>query len=130
MCGGKTQKFSLGGEMFESSADPEFIALLESLGKTSADVSFAVAAPVDASSSCQAGIFRIKGADSGDFMDAFLAQAVVEGTTYTQKSVGGKDVYFDATADPPTYSYFKGDAILFAGADNDNDAASILSALP
>jgi hypothetical protein len=130
MCGGKTQKFSMGGDTFESSADPAFIALLEKLGKTSADVSFAVAAPVDSSSACSAGILRIKGADSGALKDAFLAQAVTEGTTYTMDSIDGRDVYVDASADPPTYSYFKGDGIVFAGADNAKDAASILSALP
>ena len=82
MCGGKTQKFSMGGDVFESSAD------------------------------------------------AFLAQAVTEGTTYTMESIGGRDVYVDSSADPPSYTYVKGDGIVFAYAGNAKDAASILSALP
>lgn len=130
LCGQKVQKLSMGGAVFASASDPSFQAILKRVGKSAADVSLAIAAPLTASNSCSAGIFRIKGADGGALKDAFLAEATKEGNTFTVTSISGKDVYVDPTSDSLGYAYFKGDAIIFAGADNDKDAASIIAALP
>ena len=51
-------------------------------------------------------------------------------TSSTVKSIGGKDIYVDPTSDNFGYAYFKGDAIVFASADNEADAATILAVLP
>jgi hypothetical protein len=129
LCGNKVQKLSMGGAVFDNAADPAFVAVLRKLGKTTSDVSFAIAA-TPSSGDCSAGIFRIKGADGGALKDAFLAEAVTEGSTFKEVSLGGKNVYVDPTSTSFGYAYFKGDAIIFANAGNDKDAADILAALP
>ena len=67
---------------------------------------------------------------SGALKDAFLAEAAKEGNKFDVKSIGGKDIYVDPTSDNFGYAYFKGDAIVFASADNEADAATILAVLP
>lgn len=129
LCGAKTQKLSMGGAVFDKAADPAFVAMLKTLGKTTSDVSLAIAAPTN-SGGCSAGIFRIKGADGAALKDAFLAESVTQGNTFTQVSLGGKTVYVDPKSTSFGYAYFKGDAIIFASADNDKDAAAIIAALP
>lgn len=130
MCGQKVQKLSMGGDKFAAGADPEFVAVLKSLGKTPADVTFAIAAPLTAAGDCTAGIFRIKGADGDALKAAFLAESAKQGTKYDVKSIGGKDVYVDPTSDSLQYAYFKGDAVVFAGAPSESEAAKIIAVLP
>ena len=130
LCGAKVQKLSMGGQAFAANSDPSFVAILKSIGKSPADVSLAIAAPLSTTAKCTAGIFRIKGADGGALKDAFLAQATKEGNTYTVSSISGKDVYSDPTSDSIGYAYFKGDAIIFASADSAKDAASVIAVLP
>ena len=131
LCGVKTRKLSMGGETFMTGADPAFVAVLDKLGKTVADVSFAIAGPATPTTrECSAGIFRIKGADGGQFKEAFLAASAADGTTYTQKSLGGKDVYVDASSASLQYAYFKGDALIFAGGATEQDAVEVLAQLP
>ena len=130
LCGEKVQKLSMGGQAFATASDPSFQAILKSVGKSAADVSLAIAAPLSATAKCTAGIFRIKGADGGALKDAFLAQADKEGNKYTVSSISGKDVYSDPTSNSIGYAYFKGDAIIFASADSASDAASVIAALP
>lgn len=131
LCGVKTRKLSMSGDLFMTDADPQFLAMLSKLGKTAADVSFAIAGPSTSSAKdCSAGIFRIKGADGGQFKEAFLAASTAAGNTYTQKSLGGKDVYVDAKSDSLQYAYFKGDALIFAGGATEQDAAEVLAQLP
>ncbi len=130
ICGKKVQKLSMGGETFATGADPEFVAVLQSLGKTPSDVSFAIAAPLTAAGDCTAGIFRIKGADGGALKAAFLAEAAKQGTKYEVKSLGGKDVYVDPTSDSLQYAYFKGDAVIFVGAPSESEAGKIIAVLP
>ncbi len=130
ICGKKVQKLSMGGETFAAGADPEFVAVLQSLGKTPSDVSFAIAAPLTAAGDCTAGIFRIKGADGGALKAAFLAEAAKQGTKYEVKSLGGKDVYVDPASDSLQYAYFKGDAVLFVSAPSESEAGKIIAVLP
>ena len=63
----------MGAETFAADRDPTFTAVLDKLGKSASDVSFAIAARSAGQRRCSAGIFRIKGADSGALKDAFLA---------------------------------------------------------
>jgi hypothetical protein len=131
LCGATVQKLSFAGADFEGMADPEFAATLSGLGKTAADVSMAIAAPL-AASGCAAGVFRINGADTGRLQEVFLQAAEDEGSTYTSGSLGGKNVSI-ITASGETgkqYVYFKGDAVFFAQAPDDAAAGEILAALP
>lgn len=130
LCGQKVTKLSMGGALFASDPDPSFEAMLKSVGKSASDVSLAIASPLSTTTKCSAGIFRIKGADGGALKDAFLAEVTKEGNTFTLTSMAGKDVYIDPTSEDFGYAYFKGDAVMFASADNDADAASIIAALP
>ncbi|HEU4919357.1 MAG TPA: hypothetical protein VFT20_06420 [Candidatus Limnocylindrales bacterium] len=133
ICGATTQKFSMSGEDFEAFADDaEFSATLEGLGKTAADVSFAISAPTTGDLDCGAGVFRISGADTARLQEAYLAASENEGGTYTAATIGGKNVFI-ITATGETgkqYVYFKGDAVLFAQAPDDATAGEILALLP
>ncbi|MGP1673789.1 MAG: hypothetical protein ACTS8Z_01070 [Candidatus Limnocylindrales bacterium] len=131
MCGATTLKFSLSGATFATAADPQFIAILGELGKSPADVSFAVAGgtPGVDSGACSAGIFRIKGADTNRFKEVFLAESAKEGTTYEEKSVAGRTVLVGDGTDFQ-YAYFTGDALIFVAAPTEAQAAEVLVDLP
>ncbi len=128
MCGVKTVKLSMSGAQFVGAADAQFVATLQALGKTASDVAFAVAS-TPGGSGCVAGIFRIKGVDTGAFQAALLAQEQKSGTTYTQSTVGGKSVYV-SDASTKQYVYFSGDAVIFAAAKDEKNVPGILQALP
>ena len=130
MCGSATIKFSMSGDQFADGADEEFTNLLAALGKSPADTSFAAAGSTEGN--CGAGIFRINGVDSNRLQETFLAASQEEGTTFTESSVGGKNV-FVLTMDGETdkqWVYFQGDAMLFVTADDDAQAATILGDMP
>ena len=128
LCGVKAVKLSMSGAQFSATADKEFLATLQALGKQPSDVAFAVAG----SQTCSAGIFRIAGVDSSLFKTTFLAEEQKTGSAYTQGSVGGRDVFIGAASGGggKQYVYFKGDAAIFVQATKDADAASILATLP
>ncbi|MGH2475048.1 MAG: hypothetical protein ACRDIL_07265 [Candidatus Limnocylindrales bacterium] len=128
LCGSATVKFSLSGDTFANSADAEFIAILEQLGKTPADVGFAVAGGTNLDG-CSAGIFRIKGADANRFKDVFLAEAAKAGTVYEEKSAAGRTVLV-GDGEEFQYAYFTGDALIFVGAPSEAKAAEVLELLP
>jgi hypothetical protein len=127
LCGAKAIKASMSGDQFASTADAQFKATLQAVGKQPSDVAFAFA--FSTGSNCSAGIFRVKGIDQNLLQQAFLAEAQKKGTTYPQKSVGGKDVYV-SDASSKTYSYFKGDGVIFVSAKDEASAAGILQQLP
>ena len=128
VCGAKAVKASMSGDQFASTADAQFKATLAALGKQPSDVAFAIA--IGTGNGCTAGIFRIKGVDQNLLQQAFLAQAQKSGETYTQSSLGGKDVYASSTASTKSYAYFKGDAVIFVSAKDDASAAGLLQQLP
>ena len=128
LCGAKAVKLSMTGDQFASSADPQFKATLSALGKSVSDVAFAIAG--DPTYSCTAGIFRVKGVDQNLLQQALLAQEQKTGTTYTQGSVGGKNVYISDAASAKQYVYFNGDAAIFVSAKTEAEAAGILQKLP
>lgn len=130
ICGETVAKFSFGGDLFAEDPDPAFLAVLQQLGKTTDDVSFAVASEPSGESGCAAGIFRVKGADSGRLQELFLAELAKEGSTYTETSLGGRTVFVDPEADDFQYAFFKGDAVLYVTAPDDTTAASIIATMP
>ena len=129
MCGATVVKLSMSGATFGAAADPEFKALLDALGKSPSDVTFA-AGGAGNGSRCAAGIFRIKGVDAAAFQQAFLAGAEKNGDHYTETSIAGKTVLVDRAVAGLQYGYFKGDALIFASADTDAHAAEVIAALP
>jgi len=126
VCGLPAVKLSMTGSDFEAAADPEFKAVLDKLGKTADDVSFAVAG---GGADCAAGVFRVKGADPNKFREYFIDESIKTGATYTEAVVGGKAVLVATDADFG-YGYFKGDALFFVTAPTEAEAAEILAALP
>jgi hypothetical protein len=129
MCGATVIKLSMSGASFGAAADPEFKALLDALGKSPSDVTFAAGGAGNASR-CAAGIFRIKGVDTAAFQRVFLAGAEKNGDHYTETSIAGKTVFVDKAVEGLQYGYFKGDALIFAAADTDAHAAEVIGALP
>jgi hypothetical protein len=130
LCGQTTTKASITGDKFAATADPEFVATLQALGKTPADVAFAIAFAGD--TNCGAGIFRIKGVDQNALQTTLVAQEQKSGSTFTQGNVGGKSVYIsdDGSGSGKQYVYFKGDAVIFAQAPDEAKAGEILQQLP
>jgi hypothetical protein len=131
LCGATAQKLSMSGPAFATSADEQFKATLDKLGKSVNDVSFAMAVPTSGTCGAAAGIFKIRGADPGRLQQVYGEVAQQEGTKYEQRSVGGKNVYVSTEASgSSTYAYFAGDAIVFAFAKDDATAAPLLQELP
>ncbi len=128
LCGAKAIKASMTGASFAQSGQSEFLDAIKAVGKTPADVAFAIA--VGPSNNCTAGILRIAGVDANLLKTSMLAAQSKSGETTTQSTVGGKEVYVTAGASATTYVYFHGDAVIFAGAKTETDAAGILQALP
>ena len=136
VCAKPTQKFSFNGDAFAaagSSTDPTFLAVLQALGKTPKDVSFAVATVVDPTCNTTFVAFRIQGVDQGQFEQLYVAESTKnDGTAPTKVSLGGKDVWKSpsSSGNTTTYAYFKGDTLLGVVAPTDDKAAAGLSALP
>jgi hypothetical protein len=127
LCGAKTTKASMSGASFAATADESFKATLATLGKQASDVAFAFAFTT---SDCGAGIFRINGVDQNALKQALLDAEQKSGDTFTQSSVGGKDVYVTDSGAGKQYVYFAGDAVIFAQAKDEATAATILQQLP
>ena len=128
MCGSTSTKASVTGASFAQTGQSEMLDALKAIGKTVDDVTFAIA--IGADSGCTAGILRVQGVDENTLKNAIIQAAQKSGQTATQKSVGGKDVYVTAEGSGSSYAYFHGDAMIFASAKNDDQAASILKDLP
>jgi len=133
VCGKKATKLSMSGDRFASVSDQSFIDTLSQLGKSPKDVSFAVAADVTGACDVTAVIFRVKGADPGQFRDFFIAAAQKQDkTTWTTGNVGGKDIYIGTQPDSKTksYAWFRGDALLVVEAKDDATAAPLIQGMP
>jgi hypothetical protein len=131
-CGAKAQKLSLQGkDVFNanntSAAGIE--AALNSIGKTTADVSAAAGIPLAANSDCSVIIFRINGADEGQMKTLVEAEAQKQNQTFTVTSLGGKTVY---RTDPSKfeYAYIKGDGVIIFSAGSQKDAEDLVAKLP
>lgn len=128
MCGQTSIKTSLSGDTFAASGDAELKALMEQLGKTPADVSFAAA--IAGASGCTATIFRVKGADTNKLREVFIAEASKEGPPPQEKTIGGKTVLVGSDENKFGFAYFTGDAVILITAPDDAKAAEIAAALP
>jgi hypothetical protein len=128
ICGMKAVKSSISGEQVMTSADEDFKAILQALGKRASDVT--VTSAVALNTGCSAGILRIMGADPGLLEQTYLAQQEKSGHTYTQKTVGGRNVYFADSTGGLTYVSFHGDAMIFTVTQDEASAAAIIQQLP
>jgi hypothetical protein len=129
LCGqpSKKQSFSAsaGGQIPDASANP-YAALFAGLGTGSV----AIAEP--ASSACKSGAaaFRLQGANQF-IVQAFLAAMASEsGGASSQVNLGGKAVTKVDEDGELTYVYAKGDTIFVVTAASDDEAGTVLSALP
>jgi hypothetical protein len=134
LCGQPSIKLSLSGASFAAGADPAFAATLSQLGKSLSDVGFAIASadPTKAANcGVTAGVFEVKGADGNALKTFFLAAATQEEKTYTESTLGGKDVFLDTSeTSKKSYAYFKGDGIFFVEAPDDTTSATVLAQMP
>ncbi len=131
-CGGKAQKLSLKGkDVFngnnEGAAGIE--AVLNSIGKTTSDVSAAAGIPLVANSDCSVIIIRIDGADEGQLRDLLKAEAAKEKQTFTETTIGGKTVYQGDTG-KFDYTYIKGDGVIIFSAGTKKEAEDLIAQLP
>jgi hypothetical protein len=128
LCGTAAVKSSFAGETFGSSTDAEFLAFVQALGKTPADVSFAAA--IGGTTGCTASIMRVKGADTTQLRDKFTEEMVKEGNTTQEKTLGGKTVLVGSDANSFGYVYFKDDTVIIFTAPDEAKATEIATALP
>jgi hypothetical protein len=128
LCGTAAVKTSFAGETFGSSTDEDFLAFVQALGKTPADVSFAAA--IGGTTGCTASIMRVKGADTTQLRDKFTEEMTKEGNTTQEKSLGGKTVLVGSDANAFGYAYFKDDMVIIFTAPDEAKATEIAAALP
>jgi hypothetical protein len=128
LCGQPSKKQSYSataGQIPDASANP-YGALFAGLGTGSV----AVAEP--SSSDCKSGAaaFRLQGANQF-LIQAFLAaMASQSGGASSQVNLGGKAVTKVDESGDLTYVYAKGDTMFVVTAAGDDEAATVLSALP
>jgi len=128
LCGqpSKKQSYSASsGQLPDASANP-YAALFSGLGSGS----IAIAEPAD--SACKSGVaaFKLQGANQF-LIQAFLAAMAADaGGASTQVNLGGKTVTKVTEDSDITYVYAKNDTMFVITAASDDEAASILSALP
>lgn len=127
LCGTATIKSSAAGGAF-AEGDAQIQAFLQSLGKTSADVSFA--AGIAGTTGCGVTVVQVKGASGAQMHDQFVAAATQQGTAPEEKSIGGKSVLVGKDPNSFGYAYFKDDKVIFFTAPDDTKAAEIATALP
>ena len=127
MCGATSVKASAAGGAF-AAGNAQIQAFLQSIGKTSSDMSFAAA--VGGTTGCSAEIVEIKGATATQMHDQFEANLTQAGAAPQEKSIGGKTVLVGTASNAFGYAYFKDDMGIFFSAPDDAKAAELASALP
>ena len=121
LCGTDTIKSSAAG-------DAQIQSFLASLGKTTADLSFA--AEIAGTTGCSASIIRVKGANGTQMHDQFVATVTQQGAAPQEKTIGGKTVLVGTGTNSFGYAYFKDDMLIFFSAPDDAKAAEVATALP
>ena len=132
ICGAKVQKLSLKGkDVFNPNNEgaAEIEAVLNSIGKTTADVTAAAGFGLASDSGCSVTIIRIAGAAEGQLRDVLKAEAVKEKQTFTETTVGGKTVYQGDTG-KFDYTYIKGDGVIILTAGTQKEAEDLIAQLP
>jgi len=119
--GGETLTvISMNGDEFlgDGATSPEILAALDSLGRTTSDLSVAFGG----TTSIQVVAFRVKGADASALFDAFKAAQTDEYSSQTV-SLGGKTVVKITPADGDVaYIYTKGDTMFVLGGEDATDS--------
>ncbi len=125
------QKMSMKFDQFmgqDASGQEEWTKVLGALGIAPEGVSFAVAFDATGGGEVSFSAIRFKGVDGGKLKEVYLAAAKESGTTTTQVSLAGKDVY--TSEGDGTYAYFVGDIIFVVSAPSADEAAKALAILP
>ena len=132
ICGAKAQKLSLKGKDVFNANNPDAGAIesvLNSIGKSTSDVSAAAGIPLAANSDCSVIIIRINGADEGQLRTLMLAEAAKEKQTFTETTVGGKTVY-QGDVGKFDYTYIKGDGVIILTTGTKKEAEDLIAQLP
>ena len=129
-CNQKVTKGSFTGPDFLGS-DPTFDALVKALGKSPSDVSVAIGS-VKGPDCVGISLFalRIKGADTSQFEQLFVAEQVKNGTPATKTNIGGRDVWVYTDDSGTNILYLKGDVAFGVTAKTAADAAKGLAVMP
>jgi hypothetical protein len=127
--GTKLMKFSMSGAEAAGQSE-ETAQVLASVGKSLADLSIA-----GASSQTGDVVFlavRVAGADEGAMKRVFVASAQQAGEDLQQISLGGRDVFKNASTDGQggAYFYIRGDTAFGVTAPDDATAAKAIVLLP
>jgi len=132
ICGAKAQKLSLKGKDVFNANNPDAAAIesvLNSIGKSTSDVSAAAGIPLAANSDCSVIVIRINGADEGQLRTLLLAEAAKEKQTFTETTVGGKTVY-QGDVGKVNYTYIKGDGVIILTTGTKQEAEDLIKQLP
>jgi hypothetical protein len=133
--GTELTKFSVAGEEFFGSADPQFQAFLDRVGATADDVSAAFAQLPSGDGTDSIGAIRVAGTDTNRLEDEFR-NAVETGETgaveLEQVNLGGKDVWTGVDQEQQTtiYFYAAGDVLFFVQTNDEPVAEEVISQLP
>jgi hypothetical protein len=129
LCGVDATKASAAGGGF-AQGNTQVQAFLQSLGKTSSDLSFA--GEVGGTTGCSASIFKINGATATQMHDQFVSAATQQGAAPQEKSIGGKTVLVGGGSGTSSfgYVYFKDDLLVVFSAPDDTKAAEVATSLP
>jgi hypothetical protein len=128
LCGADAIKGSAAGGGAFAAGDAQIQAFLQSLGKTSADLSFA--AEVGGTTGCSASIVKVNGASATQMHDQFVSAVTQQGAAPQEKSVGGKTVLVGSGTNSFGYVYFKDDLLVLFSAPDDTKAGEVAAALP
>ena len=127
--GTKLMKFSMSGAEAAGQSE-ETAQVLSSVGKSLADLSIAGASSQTGDVVCLA--VRVAGADEGAMKRVFVASAQQAGEDLQQMSLGGRDVFKNASTDGQggAYFYIRGDTAFGVTAPDDATAAKAIVLLP
>lgn len=103
----------------------ELDPILKANGKTISDVNFAIAASADGSAGMIYAI-QIEGVEAATFADAMG----MDTTSMPKSTLGGKEVYGEATGGFGVYAYPKNDTLFIVLLANEDVATSIFEQLP
>ncbi len=130
------RKFSFTGKDLLSNANQDnadLIALLQTLGKSAEDLSYAIAADSTDTLGVSFGAYRIKGADASAWMGTLwdLAQKQNPGTALTDVNLGGRSVkrVVDPDSEDITYAWPKGDILFIVITTTDELAGDAIASI-
>lgn len=130
------RKFSFTGKGLMSNAsqdNADLAALLQTLGKSAEDLSYAIAADSTDTLGVSFGAYRIKGADASAWMPTLwdLAQKQTPGTVISDVNLGGKSVkrVVEPDSEDIAYAWPKGDILFLVITTSDELAADAIASM-